>query len=715
MTATATPRARLDNLAARERRTHVRVSMRSDHPLAGERVLEFVPDGGGAPMLAARSREIGSMATIFHVCARFGEGEATLGGEFRKVADAASFPTNPTLHPWLVDGGVPDVVPLPVVKWRGGVLRAHGGAVSILPLRQNALEQSWLVKATLPHGFHWRAWVSFYDGDPCARVRWRLIWSDQTNPEIDTEIEGLWIESGEPITLDYAEACSMQPYATSRTGSGKWSVQVSGRRGLTDGSGLRGWGMMLGTPKDGDFSKDPEALASIEAALARPVSAAFGCMDPVHWNGAWFAYRNVPVLVDWDEPDRAAFGFAEQQFRQFADLVVRPGDLYDYRRIGMTPKPSVAGDQEEFGLSYATSTVLCGDPRFIAYMQFAFGDHFRGGMYHEANGEPVRASMHPGWQTWSGRTNLRASSDRLGKALYAADGSFQSGRATGWNNLDDEHRSTWLSDCLLALDGCELAEDVIEFRVQTDRAMPNDHVGVTRSSGRLFASWANEWMVLTPAQRDELLVRIRERRGTILRNWRGGAHQNPITPITVNAPAGSNGIRDPETGEDLPVVAVWEHGLWLIGAVALGKVLGDPDLETVAYRVGEWMAKYARVEDPAAEGGFQLIKRQWYPRMGEPQEGEPLPLKLRRVGSWAVTYGDDGTTDWTVAGLAAWARHLLPKYGDDAAHEAWSEIARKFGVDLAPRWHPYHAPNAYRDAQWMASTDLVPPADTRED
>lgn len=688
------------NHSAGARRTYAEIALPGQD--FRDRAMLTRMDGSGATSFAVLAKTVGIAphSAIYLFPVEFAAGEEERTGTLERISPQPSLNGLPATHPWVRH---PMMV---VIDPR--VFAADGVAVVTPPsaitlVRANTWENVFLDKRALPGGLWWRCWYFVRNQDPVVRVKWSIAWSDRRDPLLDRTFGGIVLETGFPLVLDNGRTFGAQAISVP-LGDGRWSLKVTGPRNFTDGSSLRGWGAVLCGPADGDFTSEAWRELGLQDLMSAVVGGVDACVIGGAWNDSWLAFGAIP------RASRApAGGFTSVKERlSAARLAVR--DWYSDRPLGLLPFTGSTGSQEDFCATPGFGIHHQEDPRWLELARLSLSDGFRGLEHHEEDGSILRARNHPRWITWGGRTHMPDAVDRLGKARFDGEGNYAIGRGTGWTGMDEEHVSRHLRHALYALTGDELCEDLGVHTAETDIASVRDRVGATRASGRLFAAWAGELELLNDLDaRNRLLDFAHQKILTVYNRSRWLKNEGrPIRAIGF-AIDPQNGIRDPVTGADVPALSLWEHGLWVIGALSLSNVLSiagpGATLFDMAAKIGAWLLDYAFFQDD--QGVWRIIDRMAYLGVDTPNEGAAPAPELLRVGSWAITHSrpdrELGTQAWTLAAVARWASHAELTSAQAAR---WQAIEQAFDVFRAINENALGSASAQRGkwVEWLAGT-----------
>lgn len=608
--------------------------------------LLFFREGSTDSHVAHLKTVVGKEAAIYSVQMDF-EGEETIFGTLKVPVDGTEAEAG-ELHPFVTDR-IADLIPS--VHFRvAGEQDTH--RMRLRPMRVSAdgcQIQVWKLSGEA-RGFHFTRWVTMYPNDPVLPVEDYFGWSDRRDSRQDLKLDFAYIEAVEPTYYDYQLANVGQaavPFLN--PSNSRWTTPICGETWFIDGSGLPLYGRQLcypagGFPEDLKIPEATQLFQSYEAAMEAPVCGTGGPKTP------HLAHGRLPVVHEYAEPESIE---ADRVHDKFLYLTSFERGWYAPRHIGCLNGPSATGNQEDFGAQLGIPLIVAEDPRWIYSARYGLqGEFFRGYILTDNSPEIMKNENHPQWVSWSGYTHWSksVSPDRLGKE--SAPGARKS---TGWRGHDEQHVSLNNLATLYAATGSPMLRYLMEARLMTDRAMPaNDRIQSTRANGRLFKWWANAMQLLN-GDSEAYWTALHRAVERVNQLWEGGEFNNAVGSCKIIAygpPDGRKDIFDPETGERTTYWVVWEHGLFVEGALALMKVM---PVDLVRDRLWEMIrmvcksvVDYALVEDQ--EGKWYLPDDLWYP-LDPDARGVPLPERLRLPPSQQADVQDDPD----LIGVTAWA------------------------------------------------------------
>jgi hypothetical protein len=601
---------------------------------------------------AVRGRTVREHSTVFRVLASM-NGSETLLGEIEPTTIA---PWTFTPHPWVSDD-VAELVPEVLIARGGKVIR--GGTSKVTLVDQSPAHQRWHVKRVLERGFVLEWWAEVRHLDPVVECWGKLVWSDRSDPNEATRVEGIALRTGELFYDYFAKRKGMgQPIAA----GSDWWVPVSGARNFVDGAGIDFFGQMLchvsdpsTIPESLDLELDNGWIAwSIRSLVAAGTSRPVVASGIKAWRDGFLANDYLP-RIDAARLD-AEF---QQEWSRFEASLGQAGDFYDDRPHGIGQKPGWTGDKEGFGATKGTYVVVGERPRALHMLAYSVvADLYRPGtsLYDEA-GEPLDPTTQTDWWTWSGYTHYHpgVSPNRLGKT--ASSFGWPNLGATGWDAYDDQHRGQLNLCAVLALWDDPLAESIVRTQSIPDAAMLLGRVGATRAVGRLCTAWSNFVGLLEDGlERQRFETRIAEK----LQNVTDRSSLNVPGPVKVIhwiGPDNRKQVYDPTTGALAPSWSCWEAGLAAVGLAMLLRETDDPvvrrqagdALRTLCTTVVDWGL--------FQEGGQYYLCNDvaWV------QGGQALPATSYALGSkqLVVSPGIGGTTGWAFCAVLI-ATEVLP-------------------------------------------------------
>lgn len=493
-------------------------------------------------------------------------------------------------------------------------------------------------------------WADINIKDPIIQFWGKIVWSDRVDTRPSKTFEAIYLRCGEYMSIDFAKRNGLTEPVRMQ---GKWITCLGRNIGFNDGSGLPISGRQLtfissalqAPPAySAELQKD---LDTLKAAGEGPVVGIF-----MNWDGYWLAAKNAPRIASG--PSETTL--ANNAWEEFKSDMSTTAGWYTTRRLGIGKDPGATGDQEDFGATKGLLAVTGKDPKQIYVYQYnVYADVFRGFMFYEADGTPLKASAHHNWTTWSGATHYHTavSPDRIGKDPQLAEPV----PVTGFWGYDEEHRSQNNLCAYLMLTDDPLALDIMYHIVNTDMACyrmsyPGYGRGAARAQGRCISTFAN---MRTVAPLD-----LQEKLDALMKNiWDGVATigsfvPSKLVPVLGNhGPDGRKPIKD-AAGNLLPTWSIWEHALALVGFYNAYKVARPNQVYT------DYIIRLARTI--AANGCFSTeiagaltwytVDDMWYNNNGD--------TLVPHSSGMMTTSNGSGVGSWTVAALMV-AAELLPE------------------------------------------------------
>lgn len=679
--------ARLTNLAGYRRSTWVDVG--TPYGDLKDPEMDFVTEDG-LRLRAVRGGDRGKHTTFYRVRTPFA-GLQSLTGTFQPRTDPiVDIPFQMT--DWVTDD-IRALIPTWVVKIDGTYYRMTNPEIKLV--EKSAAHQRWHLKGRLAggaRGFVGQVWLTFKHLEDVADFHASLTWSDRQDPALGIAVEGVGIEVGEPVQLDFGPRNGHT--GPSKTQENKWVWLLAAPVGFDDGSAFPISGRMLCTPS-GDMPKPQtpeeveileERVASLQAALEAPARGmAIDC-----WDGKWLAHKWVPR-------NRAgSWADADDDYRRFEDWVTNPAPLqrgeprsqmYAPRQIGSAYNPGRTGDQEDFGSTKGSMAVSLGDPRWLWKAEHANqGVAFRGFTHFNQDASILRHEDYPDWLTWSGRTHFRVNPNTLGKQ----DPVWGDFRRTGWDGWDDQHRSwhNWMA--YLALSDDPMMLDLLIHHIRTDQSQTPNRMGNARAVGRLLLAWASASLLL-PDEWSKIVKKISLAKiAAVKATWRGGKHNNPVRVTGAKTDARMR-VTD-GNGNPVPAWTVWTEALMCNGLYAAWKQWGDEDFREVLMAVSRTIVEYGTYQN---SGGWATCDNVWYPNMNTPDEGKPINPALYTNTSTFIN-GPGSISSWVVPAILIFIE-IYPH--EDAVKQRARAIANHFtGGQEATDW---------RKAEWWACVERI--------
>lgn len=623
----------------------------------------------------------GHTSTIYRIRASFMD-QPTLAGELvdRPHADAKP---EITRHRWAVDD-VNALIPQLQVMTGGQVERS--GIRQAKRLAVSPAHERWVVTSRTPTNSFWlHWWVDLRHDDPVCSVHGIVRWSNRQDVSWDRYVEHVMLACGEYVAVANARLLGVrQPFRLGR----EWIIPLANQLSFSDGSGLAFSGEMptfrsdYGEVDEIEDMQDRADMDDLRAAMHGPV---VGIGEGLSED--WLASGFVASL-----PAGELARLSDEAIARFAGLGER--GWYATRTYGCLPSPSATGSQPDFGATKGSLGLH--DPRHLAeFLWSSYAEAHRGLLHLESNGEPVRASDHPNWVTWSGRTHSTGS-DTLGKRRPG----WTDGKSTGWSPHDDEHLSLNMLAACAALSDDPVIDTLIEHQIETSLASSRHRTGhpdAARAQGRCAQAFA----MLASAYSDSMgllkLDTLERRRWEIARN-----------SLAANSPPGSRmrciaTITDPrkpirdDLGQLMPVVSLWEHGLATVGfyVAELRRVRAGLPLQgdELLRELARLMLRYG----VTAQGDL-VADAAWF-------GGADHPIGYDSGSRYVILAAGSGVGNWTLAGMVA-AVAILARQNPIGEDLVLVERGRRL---LPPRAHDL------TEAEWFATVRDVAVAglDTR--
>ncbi len=479
-------------------------------------------------------------------------------------------------------------------------------------------------------------------GDAHAYVDVAVFFSDPTSTAMQIPVDRLAIEAdGMALLLRHPGRLGVQQQTNAR-GS---TVVLLSKQLLGDGMGIRRTGCLVPTLRGDGGIEDRTLLAATVCPL----------LGGVRWGrtGAFGAFGEPATLPSWLEGDGARAMLAQRHAAFVRDS--RPGgDPLGAPYFGPAKNPGQTGDQRDFGVVKLSVTARTGLPSQLLEIEASvLQEACRPVHNFEADGRPVRASDHPEWIVWSGRTHWheKVSPDRLGKPH--PEPKFE---RHGWGGKDRQHWSSNYLGAYALLTGAhwarlELANEV-ELYLSGQTTRPDKSTsgpGAPRGAGRtlLAATWM--WLATGDAR---LLARINERIDRVyLPSWQGRRYdEHAVRTMAAQGPDAR--MLDGKQRYWTP----WQDALAAVGFAAAHRVTGNRNARVLAEELALTVVRH----------GYRLDEREciiatairW--QNGEPLTPEQLAASRREDVLWS-----HGTafSEWAI-GAVEIARTAARQRGD---------------------------------------------------
>lgn len=637
-------RARIQNLSSFSRRHWVTVTFPTALVQDMGVECEFVSDAGDI-WRAVRGRECGGR-TVYRIDAEIAGG-ACVNGDLRPAMTDGAFAFQ--AHPWVLDDPAALV---PSLRGYESEILSAPRLIDKSPAHLR-FHTKFKIKDT---GLILEWWADMLHNDPVMPCWGKLVWSDRSDTRGNRTFDAgsLCLEIGEYSVVDFAKRRGIA--APVQLENGKWASVLNDRAiTLNDGAGIP-LSLNLLPFESVDSDSPPvqtDVVDSLQQSIMNLQAAQVGnivgaCME---WDDYWCAAGNVPPAYANHEAQAAEETFA------FHSLMHVNFGHFEPIGIGIGKTPGQTGAQEDFGAAKGTNVVRSGRVDYLPALQFAsYYELYRGINHYEADGNKLRADMHPNWVTWSGRTHWHTgvSPDRLGKVGDPPPG-------TGWWGYDDQHRSQNNFAAYAMLSDDPLVDDQLEHQYEVDKAcyrirFPNNGAGAARAQGRQIGCWA-QFMSITDRPRRE--------------DWKGLIDQrvqqcSTVATMTLDGPMKVLATIGPDyrkkiyrDGQLATTVSMWEHGLALVGLYKAYKVNQTPALKNLVSTVSQTMIDFAWF----TENGHRYVVGDiiW-------NDGQAVDLKVANgwnesgenpmTQQFLYSANGAGINMWTMAGLRV-AREFL--------------------------------------------------------
>lgn len=459
--------------------------------------------------------------------------------------------------------------------------------------------------------------------------------SDPSTTAIRESFEALEVISGEYFELDFREKWSL-PAPVQEATNWKQTLATAQEKSLDDGQQLAfsGWLLCLPTDRNKISIGNPIHINRL-LSLFSYISDGKTHQGPVvgcstEWHRSYGPFQAVPFTEDATNK--------EEEIYSWKTYLETPGHLYEEIPWGLTKRPWQTGGQEDFGACKGTGVITLQAPSLIEKYRFiARSEAMRPYHNREVDGSPINFDNHPNWRTWSERTDTRQAhaTDSLGKEMVGS-GFPPPLEGTGYEAKDDQHCTMNNFAAALALTGSYQLRDIYFDKLQVDRAQYEDRMGAPRAIGRLFQTWAQMGRLLPEDQSVILEDHAKTRIHQVMKEWRGGKHNNPVKILASGKQPGMDG----------PAWIVWEHSIAVRGMWALRNVYPTlaTYLDTLAYEVSKTITNYGVYHDGVR---WRCCAGIAYP---SDDEGVPLDPSNYFPGSPTVATADS-FWDWIVPGI----------------------------------------------------------------
>lgn len=637
---------RLSNPANTTRKQWVDVALPQTDAASLPQLCRLDPQG----FTVLKGCNVGVHSTMFHVLADIGAHQS-ITGRIVGVSNASTARDAWRTSDWVGDS-TPDVLPLPALLDQQGVEhRLQPGSFDVIEDLSPARRVFHLHGRMQGTPLVYDSYIYVYSCQDVVRIECTFTNSDPATPDLSFYFSALWLESGEYLRIDYLKRLGLiepihQLQVPSHPSYDKFVQLLSPARVLGRGEQIHVSGSMLCLPAQGR-PLVPQVYhsqtGSTSISVADRISTLFAAYEqpPVGvylgWQGKWLAYGLTPEMPTtagnqgWTESNNSWNGFQS--------LMQQSADLYTQRPLGLNRHASNTGAQEDFGACKGAYAVTVGDPRFLYQMGYSVQELFlRPFHYRELDGSPLRATSHPGLQTWGQIINCRTTQDTVGLSCPLP----YSWPSDGWTTYDDQHRSQNNFNALLALTGSYALRDQLRDLAEVDMTQVPNRMDSPRAEGRLGIAWANMVLLLDqPADRANLLAHISARTQAISNIWLGRNFvNNPAKPIRILQTGSDPSFLEPNNTRTTAII-VWEHSIATMGFYGMWRVTGDQRLHDLAAEISKMIVNHCIYQ----EGGHWLTCTAVRYLLGA-QEGDALPASTYYTGSPDIHVGGVSFWNW---------------------------------------------------------------------
>lgn len=591
--------------------------------------------------VCVKGAAVGQHSQLFHTFATLAANESTLAPVVAVSGDPAQLP------PYVPSGWIEDntVGVIPRVRVLKNGVERRLESVQFAQVEDNRARRVFHLRARLEGTpLVVDEWLYLYSAQDVVQFETTITFSDPRTPDLSYDLEALWLEAGEYVTVDYehpqgAGAPVRQDFWPWHASFGNWLQLLSGRRTMGRGEQLVFRGKVMAVPEPGrpvdtilyPFGARPLALTPEVRAtnfLAETRGPALGVAT--NWDGKWLAFGLVPEVPAGQA--NGGWTAANASASSFRGLLATTRDYYAARPRGLVPLAGSTGAQEDFGACKGAFAVTVGDPRWLWEAGFSMYEWFgRPFHYREADGSPLLAQNHPGLRTWSQIVNCRTTSDTLGTICPYP----YSWPSNGWSGIDDQHRSQHNFSAVLALTGSHALRHAQKDLLQVDLTQQPGFVDAPRANGRLLMAWSEMLLLLdTDAERQQLTAHMGNRVQALLNAWPGRNFVNdPSRPIRALGIGSSPTFREPD-GSAVPSIVVWEHSIAAMGFFAAWRATGDARYRFLAMETSKLIVNHCIYQ---ANGRYVAATVVRY--LTGAQEGQALPASSYYEGSPDVQVG----------------------------------------------------------------------------
>lgn len=540
----------------------------------------------------------------------------------------------------------------------------------------------WHVRALIGGVFVWDSWAYIYTDQDV--VGWEALLTVRPPDEaMSVQVEGISLESGEYLHLDYLKRMGAEPPV--RMAGGDWRITLTGPRGFGRAESIPLQGALLALPDSPRPIQDALGESSKWDALQRRLDTLRAASEgPVlgvctTWEGHWHALGytpHVPVRYQGSE-----WAQATQRANGFANYLQVVGDLFEARPLGLAKSAGQTGGQEDFGAAHGVFLATIGDPRRIYELGWSAPANLGLRPFHnrEANGALMRFAQHQALHTWS-QLPWKTGTDYLGWP----ENRPWSWPGAGYTGIDDQHRSQNRFNDWLSVTGSYMGRMLLQDVLEIDLAMVPGRSGAARAQGRLQQSWATMLMLLDDEkQRDALRAQMLDKLANAQRDWVGGnlSQDRPMRPLVV----GSDPSLLDVGGNRIPAVIMWEHSIAAQGYYAAWKATGEQGFRDMALACARLVVDHGVFERAGV----------WYCCTAVAWDaGRALPAADYRQGSGRVNV-NNGWWEWILPAVI-----VAEAVGDTALQDK----AKRIVQSVAPQ-----GPASWGASAWWALKDWRKP------
>lgn len=421
-------------------------------------------------------------------------------------------------------------------------------------------------------------WITVFSGQDHARFELRVTNSRPSSPDWQQTITsvGFRMRNVAPFmrhaTYHRLDQTPIDPNGDNIV------VLVDELTDVYDGQALEWYGTLLFYEPSVQVS-DPGLV--ISTLLANLTQELYGVATNWPASGAFGPFGVVPEHPPWFVQDQGR-GEAAAAAARFQTIIAQPAPLWSDRRFGIAPYARATGDQYDFGVSQFGDIFRTTLPHRIEEVRWGAGEEaMRPVHFREEDGGMVRATDHPNWVVWSGRSHWDSivSPDRLGKPYPEP---WLHRNANGWTGKDNEHWSSLglasaylltTSDSLLMELETEAELFLATRTLPSFSVAPTNAIGAPRGVGRTHLSMA--WNYLCTGRtdiRDRLAARAVE---CVQPQHFGIAAGGAVKPMTVEPQSGSTTVLGDHWSP-------WEESIAAAGLAATAAISGSQTARDLA-------------------------------------------------------------------------------------------------------------------------------------